>query len=156
MNNALFLDLGGTLVRTENEEIYLDGRGHVEFLPNSIKMLKSKSAYFDKVFVVCNQPGIEKGTLPLEKSTAFIRQIHSKCGPIVSDYWICPFENSPFRKPEPGMVLALADKHFVNLKHSTFVGDSELDQQCAEAAGVGNFVWADTFFQRDQKMGSKT
>lgn len=62
--------------------------------------------------------------------------------------WACPFRDSPYRKPRPGMLLGLADKHFVDLARSTMVGDAESDRACADAAGVGRFLWARDFFQR--------
>ncbi len=44
------------------------------------------------------------------------------------------------------MVTALADKHYVDLGQSLFVGDSESDRLCAVAAGV-RFEWARAFFR---------
>lgn len=38
------------------------------------------------------------------------------------------------------MITGLADKHFVDVKQSVLVGDSEIDQQAAQNAGIGHFI----------------
>src|SRR5207249_4825191 len=50
------------------------------------------------------------------------------------------------RKPQPGLVLALAADYGIDLQQAVFIGDTLSDQGCAQAAGVGTFVWADAFF----------
>ncbi len=52
----------------------------------------------------------------------------------------------PCRKPKPGMLLDLAQAHGLELARTLLVGDSESDRRCAEAAGVGAFMWAKDFF----------
>ena len=147
MKSALFLDLGGTLVRVENDEIYTDSDGKSEFLPNVVDTLKTVVDEFDSIFIVTNQSGIEKGILTVEKSNSFINQVNSAIEGRITDFWVCPFKESEYRKPNPGMILGLADKHFIALSKSVMVGDSEIDRQCAKAAGVYKFIWANIFFE---------
>jgi len=146
MRSALFLDLGGTLVRVEDDEIYIDANGLVEFLPNVVETLYKRVHGFDAIFVITNQAGIEKGIVSMTVSNSFINQVNSAIGGAITDFWASPFRVSPYRKPNPGMILGLADKHFINLEKSMMVGDAETDRQCAESAGVGSFVWAKDFF----------
>ena len=143
MNSALFLDLGGTLLRIQNDEIFVGPDGSVEILPNVVQRLSAVEQ--DAILVVTNQSGLEKGTLTTRQVRAFIDQLNRATGGVIDDYWASPFLASPFRKPEAGMVTALADKHFVDLKRSVFVGDSENDHRCAMTAGVGTFIWAHEF-----------
>ena len=150
MQTALFLDLGDTLVRVEDDEIYTDDSGLMEFLPNVERVLAARQAEFDAVFVVTNQSGIEKGTLTMRQADAFAAQVGAALGGRLTDFWASPRLQSDFRKPNPGMVLALADKHWVDPGRSTMVGDSENDRRCAQAAGVGRFVWAWDFFEREK------
>lgn len=49
-------------------------------------------------------------------------------------------ENCSCRKPAPGMILAAAEKHNIDLSQSLFFGDSDTDELAAQAAGVGRFV----------------
>lgn len=144
MNSALFLDLGGTLLRIENDEIYVDSHGRVEVLQNVVQTLRNVTE--DCVFVITNQSGIEKGFLSREDVASFIRQVFDKVGRPVTDYWACPKLKSEFRKPSPNMILALADKHYIDLNRSVYVGDSENDRECAMSAGIASFVWAKDYF----------
>ena len=148
MRSGLFLDLGGTLVRVENDEIYTDRDGNVEFLPNTVAVLKSRAREFDAVFIVTNQAGIENGIVSLEALNSFVHQVNDAVGGMITDFWACPRSGSSYRKPNPGMIASLADKHFIALERSVMVGDSESDRQAALSAGVGSFVWADEFFSR--------
>ncbi len=146
--NALFLDLGETLVRIEDDEIFTDATGNVEILPNTVETLRQKVHHFDALFIITNQSGIEKGTLSIERAKSFIDQINTATGGLITDYWVCPHVESPYRKPNPGMITGLADKHFVDVKQSVLVGDTEIDQQAAQNAGIGHFIWAGDFFER--------
>lgn len=148
MYNALFLDLGGTLVRIENDEIFTDAARNVEILPNTVETLRQKAHDFDAIFIITNQSGIEKGTLSIERAKFFIDQVNTAIGDLITDYWVCPHVESPYRKPNPNMITGLADKHFVDVKQSVLVGDSKIDQQAAQNAGIGLFIWASDFFDR--------
>ena len=148
MYNALFLDLGGTLVRIEDDEIFTDATGNVELLPNTLEVLMHRAQDFDEIFIITNQSGIEKGTLSMEGAKSFINQINTATGDLITDYWVCPHVESPYRKPNSGMITGLADKHFVDVKQSVLVGDTEIDQQAAQNAGIGHFIWAGDFFER--------
>ena len=147
MYSALFLDLGGTLVRIENDEIFTNATGNVELLPNTVAILRRKAPDFDAIFIITNQSGIEKGTLSVECAKSFIDQVNTAIGDLITDYWVCPHIESPYRKPNPGMINGLADKHFVDVKQSVLVGDTEIDQQAAQNAGIGHFIWARDFFE---------
>jgi len=144
VQSVIFFDLGGTLLRVEDDEIYFGGDGRVELLPNVAEKLLTLRGM--TVFVITNQSGLEKGILTVEQVRSYIEQINERCGHVIQDYWACPFQRSDYRKPNPGMILGLADKHFVDLQASLFVGDSESDRRCAEAAGIGSFVWAKEYF----------
>ncbi|MFN8638310.1 MAG: HAD-IIIA family hydrolase [Dehalococcoidia bacterium] len=143
MRSALFLDLGGTLVQLDGDTVHLDAAGHIEILPGVARKLLT--AGYDVVLVVTNQSGLERGTVTWGQVRSWIDQLNEACGGVITDWWASPRLDSDFRKPLPGMVTALADKHFVDLTRSLFVGDAESDRACAEAAGV-RFEWARDFF----------
>lgn len=147
MRTALFLDLGGTLVRVEDDEIYTTADGRVEFLPNTVAVLQQKAPAFETV-IVTNQSSIEKGTVAVDASMSFIDQVDEAIGGLITDFWACPLRESSYRKPNPGMITGLADKHFVDLERSVMVGDSDGDRRCAQSASVGQFIWSDEFFCR--------
>lgn len=142
--SAFFFDLGGTLLRVKDDEIWKDQAGHVELLPAVEGRLKSLQG--KPVFVVTNQSGIEKGLLTSQDVADFIAQINIKCESVVVDYWACPYVTSRYRKPNPAMLIGLADKHFVDLGRAIMVGDTHADEECASRAGVGRFIWANEYF----------
>ena len=142
---ALYLDLGDTLVRVEDDEIYTDGNAQVELLPRRKEILQSKARGFEVVFIVTNQAGIDDGIVSVDESASFIGQVDATMGGLITDYWACPRRDSSYRKPNPGMIIGLADKHYVDLSTSVFLGDSESDRAAADAAGV-EFILASAFF----------
>ncbi len=152
---GLFLDLGDTLVRTRDDEIHLTADGRVTFLPNVIDLLRSRATDFDTVFVITNQSGIERGYLTPEISNAICEQIDQAMHGKLTDFWASPLKASAYRKPNTGMILGLADKHYIDLERSTMVGDSESDRQAAEAAGIGTFLWANEFFGWENEDGAE-
>lgn len=148
---GLFLDLGDTLVRVEDDEIYTDDKGQVEFLENRVATIQKVSKDFDATFIVTNQAGIEAGVVSFEASQSFVEQVDAALGGLITDSWACPRKGSIYRKPNPGMIEGLADKHFIDLSQSVFVGDSESDRVAATRAGIGAFIFAeDYFFRGDQ------
>ena len=145
LNTALFLDLGGTLVKIENDAIYVSPEGTPEILPNVVEVLNQ--APEDLIFVVTNQSGIGKALISHGDVSSWVSFVFKDSGRFASDFWACPTEDSKYRKPSPLMVRALGDKHFVDLSQSTFVGDSHSDRECADSAEIGSFVWAKDYFR---------
>ena len=100
------------------------------------------------VFVVTNQPGIAKGQIT--ESDVF--RVHNELGKYLSEHgslidglYFCPhhpeigFEievvslkiSCRCRKPENGMLLAIADEHGIDLTKSVLIGDSNSDSEAA-------------------------
>ena len=66
-------------------------------------------------------------------------------GVAITDVYHCPYHpDAPnrytcwkdWRKPAPGMLLAAAKEHRLDLSRSLLVGDKESDMQAAAAAGI--------------------
>ena len=147
---GLFLDLGDTLVRVEDDEIYTDASGQVEFLANRVATIQRVAGEFDAIFIVTNQASIEEGTVSFEAAKSYVDQVDAALGGLITDYWACPRRGSLYRKPNPGMIEGLADKHFIDVAQSIFVGDSESDQTAAKHAGIGEFIFAEQYFSQVQ------
>jgi|SRR5208282_1477935 len=149
-NLALFFDLGGTLVRLdESRELPLDASGRivVDLLPGVAEKLGPMHDYL--FLVVTNQSKIKRGRFTMEAVEAAISELDQKLGEILTGWQICPHDDADgcnCRKPRGGMITDLAEMYGVDLKTSTMVGDQEVDQKAAQAAGVGNFVYAKDFF----------
>ena len=125
------------------------------FLPNVIETLRARIEDFDAVFVITNQSGIEKGTLTPDDSNTIIAQVDQALHGKLTDFWSSPRTASAYRKPNPGMFLGLADKHYIDLAKSTMVGDSDIDRQAAKDAGIATFIWAKDFFKWEGHDGAQ-
>ena len=152
-NAALFLDLAGTLVELdESRSIPRDSRGNltVKLLPNVADKLAPMRDHL--MLVVTNQAGVNRRWFTMEQVEDAMRQLDHQLGDILTGWQICPHtpdDNCECRKPKPGMILELAELYGVDLKASTMVGDQEVDELAAKAAGVGRFIHARDFFGWD-------
>lgn len=145
--DSFIFDLGGTLLAIADDEIALDAEGRVTLLPGVAAALQP--LHGRPLFVVTNQQSVALGLLSAEQAHGFVEQLDGALGGLVTDHRICMHLASagcPCRKPRPGLVLDLARAHGLDLARALYVGDSESDQLCAQAAGVGTFRWAAAFF----------
>ncbi len=149
-NRALFCDLAGTLVRLDHDrELPLDGAGNIriELMPGVAEKLRPMHDAL--LLIVTNQSGVARGRFTLAQVEAALAELDRQLGGIIFAWKVCPHrpeDGCECRKPKPGMVLELAELYGVDLAGSTMVGDQEIDEQCARAAGVGKFVYARDFF----------
>jgi D-glycero-D-manno-heptose 1,7-bisphosphate phosphatase len=152
-NAALFLDLAGTLVKIdENRSIYHDADGNlqIELLPNVAEKLAPMRDHL--MLVVTNQAGINRGWFTMAQVEEAMRELDHKLGDILTGWQICPHvpdDNCACRKPKAGMITELAELYGVDLRNSTMVGDQDVDEQAAKAAGVARFIHAREFFGWD-------
>lgn len=101
-----------------------------------------------KLVVVTNQSGIARGLYDeaaFATLTAWMRERFAAEGTPLTAVYYCPHHpdgNAPYRvacacrKPQPGMFLAAAQDHGLDLAASIMVGDKEIDMEAAQAAGV--------------------
>ena len=148
--SAHFFDLGGTLLGLDDhDEIAYDEHGRVTILPGVRERL---AALAGPVFVVTNQAGIAEGTLTAERFHDFCSQLSVGTGDAVTAYAACTHPRDAgcgCRKPKPGLVLSLAEKHRIDLARSVMVGDTDADRRLAASAGIGRFIWAGDYFRSD-------
>ncbi len=134
---AVFFDRDGTLMEDAH---YCGDPALVKVFPGVPEALRRlKEAGFG-VFIITNQSGIGRGLITevqyLAVQEEFLRQAGS--------YWIdasyycpdAPGVPSQCRKPAPGMVLAAATEHHIDLAASYFVGDKSADIECGQRAGT--------------------
>jgi D-glycero-D-manno-heptose 1,7-bisphosphate phosphatase len=137
---AVFLDRDGVL----NETFVRDGvptppRSLAEFrlLPGVVDACEDlKQAGFVLV-VVTNQPDIARGT----QTQAEVELMHEQLRTLVplDDVCICPHDDGDAcacRKPQPGMLLAAAERLGLDLSRSACIGDRWRDVEAARRAGV--------------------
>lgn len=149
-NRGLFCDLAGTLIKFDEQgELPLEpnGRIKIELLPGVAETLAPIHDHL--IFVVTNQAAVSRGHVSVEQIETALSELDSRLGGILTAWQICP--HSPesgcnCRKPATGMITELAATYGVDLPLSTMVGDQVVDEQCAQAAGIGRFVYSHEFF----------
>jgi D-glycero-D-manno-heptose 1,7-bisphosphate phosphatase len=153
MSRAVFLDRDGVL----NRIVWRDGkaaspRGVDELViePEAPAALAALKAAGFKLFVVTNQPDVRRGLMP----KASLEAIHGALRDAlpVDDIAVCLHDTADecaCRKPRPGMLIDLAQRHGLDLAASVMVGDQDRDIACGHAAGCATVLLA-----RDYNSGA--
>ena len=147
---AVFLDRDGVIndhvryVNTLDDLILFPGVGQA--------IAKLNQAGF-KVFVVTNQGGVGLGFMKEEN----LHAIHEKMERLLREdeaelheIAYCPHkpkEGCACRKPEPKMILDLAQKHDIDLAKSYMVGDRDTDIYAGQKAGTRTIFIGEEFSQ---------
>jgi D-glycero-D-manno-heptose 1,7-bisphosphate phosphatase len=113
----------------------------MHFLPDVHKCIALLNRAGFKVIVVTNQRCVAKGLLTSQGLDAIHREmcrwLAAKRARVEGVYY-CPHEKQPpcgCRKPAPGMLLAAARAHQIDLSASWMIGDSEVDVEAGRNAG---------------------
>ncbi len=147
MRPALFLDRDGVI---NIDHAYVHKREDFDFVDGIFDLVRTARERGYLVFVVTNQAGIGRGKYT---EADFHRLTEWMCGEFaarnatIDKVYFCPYHaehgvgvyklDSPFRKPNPGMLLQAAQEFDVDLTRSLLLGDMETDIQAGRSAGVG-------------------
>jgi len=147
MKKAIFLDRDGTI----NYDVgYLSKITDIRIFDGVTESLKTfkESGYLN--IIITNQSGIARGYF----SEADLQYIHDEFSrlltidgiKLVDDIFFSPYhiegtiqeytKDSKTRKPGTGMIEEAVKKYDIDLSKSYFIGDSIVDMQCAENAGL--------------------
>ncbi len=135
--SAVFLDRDGTIIREAN---YLNRIEDIELLPSAAAAIAKLNQHRIPVILITNQSGVARGKFTesfVKESHNYLQKLLGKQNAHIDDFFYCPHHpdigNPPYRKtctcrkPAPGMLLAAARKHNLNLEHSYVVGDKLID-----------------------------
>jgi D-glycero-D-manno-heptose 1,7-bisphosphate phosphatase len=138
-NKAIFLDRDGVL----NRSFIRDGKPFAptkleefEILPGVPEALRDLKNQGYKLIVVTNQPNVARGNQSLQTLEA-MHQILTSQLPL-DDILLCPHtddDHCDCRKPQPGMLLAAARRHNIDLANSYMIGDRWRDIEAGYNAG---------------------
>jgi D-sedoheptulose 7-phosphate isomerase len=138
-HRAVFLDRDGVI----NRALVRDGKPfppatleELEILPGVPEALRALQHQGFKLLVVTNQPDIARG----KQSTQMLEAMHQtlKAQLPLDDILVCPHtdqDQCDCRKPQPGMLLAAARKHNIDLAQSYMIGDRWRDIEAGYNAG---------------------
>jgi D-glycero-D-manno-heptose 1,7-bisphosphate phosphatase len=137
--HAIFLDRDGVL----NRSFIHDGKPFAptkleefEILPGVPEALRDLKNQGYKLIVVTNQPNVARGNQSTQTLEA-MHQILTSQLPL-DDILLCPHtddDHCDCRKPQPGMLLAAARKHHIDLANSYMIGDRWRDIEAGYNAG---------------------
>jgi len=156
-NQAVFIDLDNTLIRTASGKKFPISYTDWEFMPNILDKLTKFVNVGYCIVIVSNQGGIEKGFVDeqnfKEKLELIISEmmIYLDTKRIYSYY--CRDMKSFYRKPNPGMAYDAGLKYKIHLSKSIMVGDasdkeisfSDSDKMFAHNAGISMYYDIDEF-----------
>lgn len=144
MNKLIILDRDGVINHDSFE--YIKNTNEFILIPQSVEAISKLTAAGYKIAIATNQSGVTRG-LYTEKDLA---AIHEKLLTSVEDaggqidaieYCIhLPEEHCPCRKPQPGMLLSLAEQFNCSLSEVSFIGDRVSDIEAAYAAGANPVI----------------
>ncbi len=145
-NPAVFLDRDGTIIREVN---YLSRLKDIELLPAAAQAIAKLNRQQIPVILVTNQSGVARGKFTetfVKESHDYLQKLLQKQNARIDDFFYCPHHPAagtpPYRticncrKPAPGMLLAAAEKHQLNLKQSYVIGDKLVDVELGLKGGA--------------------
>jgi D-glycero-D-manno-heptose 1,7-bisphosphate phosphatase len=146
MNRAVFLDRDGVLTRA----LVRNGKAYAPVNPAEMEidadapaaLARLKAAGF-LLLVITNQPDVARGITRLED----VETMHAtlRAALPLDAFFVCYHDNQDAcdcRKPQPGMLIAAAAEHRIDLAASFMVGDRWRDVDAGAAAGCRT-VWID-------------
>lgn len=138
---AVFLDRDGVI----NHAVVKEGRPHAPASLDEFTIITGADLglrmLHDAGFllvVVTNQPDVGRGLM----SRQTVEAMHARMKDMVplDDVRVCfdggEHRDSEFRKPNPGMLLAAAADHAIDLRRSYMIGDRWKDIEAGKRAGV--------------------
>lgn len=149
----IIFDVDGTLVTTKSGDTFRKGADDWQWIPERLERCQELDSQGVKLALATNQGGVAFGYLDPHE----IRHELYKTGQAIHaaavemcfshpkatiELWR---EDSPERKPNPGMLLRIIQDAGEDLSDVLYVGDRDEDEQAAHNAGV-TFMWADEFF----------
>lgn len=143
---GLFLDRDGVIVE---ETGYLGHAGDVRLVNGAAKLVGWANRQGIPVIVVTNQSGIGRGYYDWQAFASVQDEIHRRLQKDTAqvDFVVaCAYhrdgklpyaiDNHPWRKPNPGMIMAVRDQCRLDLSRSVLVGDKWSDLEAAARVGM--------------------
>lgn len=144
MKKTILLDRDGVI--NQDSMGYIKSVDEFIFLPGSIDALVRLTRAGYSIGIATNQSGITRGHYTQEILQAIHEKLRitiQKAGGSIAAIEFCPHlpeEKCLCRKPQPGMLLKLADTLCCDLREVYFIGDRISDIQVALAVGASPLV----------------
>ncbi len=144
---ALIFDHDGTLRDSRGNAPFPRGPEEVAVRPERARVVRALADAGWFLAGASNQGGIGLGQIRESDAAAAFDETHHQLGVTMHTRWCphAPRSGCWCRKPAPGLLIALAHEHGLDLARSAMIGDRESDREAAVAAGVAYFD-ADDYF----------
>jgi D-glycero-D-manno-heptose 1,7-bisphosphate phosphatase len=140
MTRLILLDRDGII--NQDSLHYIKSREEFILIPGSVEAIVRLNKAGYKIGIATNQSGVTRGLYTETELHAIhdkMIQAIQKAGGQIDAIEYCihlPEQRCRCRKPQPGMLYALAKRFDCSLKHVPFVGDRVSDIQAALAVGA--------------------
>jgi D-glycero-D-manno-heptose 1,7-bisphosphate phosphatase len=141
---AIFLDRDGVIC--ENRPDHVKSWSEFRFLPGAKNGLAALGRLGMPIIVVTNQAVIDREMVPASVVDDIHRRMVAEvaaCGGRIDRVVYCPHrpeDRCTCRKPEPGMLLQVADEMDIDLSQSYLIGDAATDLIAGQLAGCRTFL----------------
>ncbi|WP_047152834.1 D-glycero-alpha-D-manno-heptose-1,7-bisphosphate 7-phosphatase [Aneurinibacillus tyrosinisolvens] len=139
MKRAFFLDRDGVINDNPHP---INHVSQFVFLEGALAAIHTLHTKGYEVFVVTNQGGVGLGFMQqkeLDEIHNYMEEKIREAGGHLTEIRACthkPKAKCACRKPEPGMMLELIERHQIDASRSFMVGDFYTDVQAGHAAGL--------------------
>ncbi|NQU62145.1 MAG: HAD family hydrolase [Rhodospirillales bacterium] len=147
---ALFLDRDGVVVEDVH---YLGHPDDVHLIDGAVRIIAEANKLAIPVIIATNQAGISRGHFGWPEFIAVQEKIHDGLadeGVFINGVFACPHHGDgrapydtpdhPWRKPNPGMLLAAAQRLPIVLEKSLIIGDKAADLEAGKKAGLAGGI----------------
>jgi D-glycero-D-manno-heptose 1,7-bisphosphate phosphatase len=131
---AVILDRDGVINHDSPDYIKSPQEWHA--IDGSLEAIARLTKAGLKVFIASNQSGIAYGLFDYDTLYAMHRKLLHETqmlGGQVNGFFFCPFLTGPCRKPNPGLLIDIANRAHINLEVTPFIGDAMRDLEAAIA-----------------------
>ena len=139
VTRAVFLDRDGVIsanVQRDGRPVAPTSMADFRILPGVEEATRRLKELGFVLIVVTNQPDIARGAQTVDVVQRMHGELRRRLP--VDDIYMCPHDdhhNCACRKPKPGMLVAAAVAHGIDLARSVMVGDRDKDVEAGRAAG---------------------
>jgi len=154
---CVFFDRDGIVNESPGQGRYVTRWQDFHLVPEFPICLRSVLKMGYQAALITNQRAVARGLMSIKD----LEDIHARLkrllmrryGLALLDIAYCPHNTNECscRKPNPGMLLAMADKHSLDLAASWMIGDSETDVEAGKRAGCRTILVAGTLHSADSK-----
>lgn len=158
----IILDKDRTICTSFSDKEFINSIDDQILIPGVAEKCAQLRAEGHTLAVASNQGAVAFGIMTFVEASKIVQHAANLIQAI--DFRLCPFhpqgkggwqaDNHYDRKPNPGMILDLADAYGFALPQVVFIGDRPEDQGAAKNAGV-QFVWAWDFFTESGFWGQQ-